>query len=161
MRPGGGGGDDGLGRLERTPSLRLPVVEHGPLEASTPQGEDMPSPFGSQNSANAVLKILFSFFNCVVCACLNIFTPPIFCLFVCLALLQDESGNTLSQRRSPAPSLDRLAPERVSKRSSLSLDLNANENGQSEQSGSESLEDGERTHPEDARARVFLYVCRF
>lgn len=107
-RPGGGGGgDDGLGRLERPHSLRLPGVEHGPLETSTPQGEDLPSPLGSQNSANT-----------------------------------DDARNTPSQR-SPVPSLDRLAPERVSKRSSLSLDLNANENGVSEPSGSESMEEVE------------------
>ncbi|XP_071341282.1 protein Aster-C isoform X2 [Trachinotus anak] len=102
LRPAG---DDGLGKLERTPSLRLPVVEHGPLETSTPQGEDLPSPFGLQNA--------------------------------------DDSRNTPSLRRSPVPSLDRGAPERVSKRSSLSLDLNANENGVSEQSGSDSIEEVE------------------
>ncbi|XP_053268233.1 protein Aster-C isoform X1 [Pleuronectes platessa] len=102
------GGDDGTGRLERPPSLRLHVPEHGPLDSSTPQGEDVPSPFGSQNSAN-----------------------------------MDDSRNTPTQRRSPAPSLDRMAPERASKRSSLSLDLNANENGDSEQSCSESIEEVE------------------
>uniref|UniRef100_A0A3B4URE3 GRAM domain containing 1C n=1 Tax=Seriola dumerili TaxID=41447 RepID=A0A3B4URE3_SERDU len=105
VRPGG---DDGLGKLERTPSLRLPVVEHGPLESSTPVGEDLPSPLGSQSSANA-----------------------------------DNSRNTPSMRRSPVPSLDRAASERVSKRSSLFLDLNANENGVSEQSGSDSMEEVE------------------
>uniref|UniRef100_A0A3B4BLZ5 VASt domain-containing protein n=1 Tax=Periophthalmus magnuspinnatus TaxID=409849 RepID=A0A3B4BLZ5_9GOBI len=84
------GGDDSLSRLERTPSLRLPGIEQGPLEASTPQ---------------------------------------------------DDIRNTPSQNRRPVPLLDRGAPERVSKRSSLSLDLNANENGISEQSGSESVEE--------------------
>ncbi|GAA6214971.1 GRAM domain-containing protein 1C [Lates japonicus] len=119
VRPGG---DDGLGKLERTPSLRLPVVEHVPLEASTPQGEDLPSPLGSQSSANA-----------------------------------DDSRNTPSQRRSPAPSLDRLAPERISKRSSLSLDLNANENGVSEQSGSESIEEvEERVGQSQVQGRLYL-----
>lgn len=44
--------------------------------------------------------------------------------------------------RGAAPLLDRAAPERGSKRSTLSLDLNANENGISEQSGSESVEEG-------------------
>ncbi|CAJ1082149.1 protein Aster-C isoform X2 [Xyrichtys novacula] len=95
-------GDDALGKLERTPSIRLPGVDHGPLETSTPQGEDLPSLHGSQSN-------------------------------------MDDSRSTSSQRRSPAPSLDRLAPERASKHSSL--DLNANENGVSEQSGSESIED--------------------
>ncbi|KAG7225022.1 hypothetical protein INR49_014477 [Caranx melampygus] len=33
------GGDDGQGKLERPPSLRLSVAEHGPIEASTPQGK--------------------------------------------------------------------------------------------------------------------------
>nr|XP_019943368.1 PREDICTED: GRAM domain-containing protein 1C isoform X1 [Paralichthys olivaceus] len=102
------GGEDGIGRFERPPSLRLPSLEHGPLDTSTPQGEEMPSIIGSQNSANT-----------------------------------DDSRNTPSQRRSPAPSLDRLVPERTSKRSSLSLDLNANENGASEQSCSESIEEVE------------------
>lgn len=88
-----------------------------------------------------IRNVIFRF-NCLVCACLNLFTPP----FFFLALQQDDLSNTLSQQRSPVPSLDRLAPERVSKRSSHSLDLNANENGVSEQSGSESLEDGRRGH---------------
>uniref|UniRef100_A0A8C4ESL2 GRAM domain containing 1c n=1 Tax=Dicentrarchus labrax TaxID=13489 RepID=A0A8C4ESL2_DICLA len=119
VRPGG---DDGLGRLERTPSLRLPGLEHGPLETSTPQGEDLPSPLGSQHSANT-----------------------------------DEFRSTPSQQRSPVPSLDRLAPERVSKRSSLSLDLNANENGVSEQSGSESIEDvEERVGLPEVQGRLYL-----
>ncbi|XP_070708887.1 protein Aster-C [Pempheris klunzingeri] len=116
------GGDDGHGRLERTPSLHLPGVEHGPFETSTPQGEDLPSLLGSQNSANA-----------------------------------DESRATPSQQRSPAASLDRLAPERVSKRSSLSLDLNANENAVSEQSGSESIEDlEERVGLSQVQGRLYL-----
>ncbi|XP_056290673.1 protein Aster-C [Pseudoliparis swirei] len=95
VRPGG---DDGIGKLEHPRSLRLPGMEHGPLETSSPQREDLPSPLGSPN---------------------------------------------MNGSRSPAPSLDRLAPERVSKNSSLSLDLNANENDVSEQSGSESIEDVE------------------
>ncbi|KAJ0022920.1 hypothetical protein NQD34_015054 [Periophthalmus magnuspinnatus] len=104
------GGDDSLSRLERTPSLRLPGIEQGPLEASTPQAEEQPSPAGSQTSNS-----------------LNV----------------DDIRNTPSQNRRPVPLLDRGAPERVSKRSSLSLDLNANENGISEQSGSESVEEVE------------------
>lgn len=114
------GGDDGIGRLERPPSLRLPGME--PLETSTPQGEDLPSPLSSQNSP-----------------------------------IVDDSRSTPSQRRSPAPSLDRLAPERVSKRSSLSLDLNANENEVSEQSGSDSIEDvEERVGLPQVQGRLYL-----
>lgn len=60
------GGDDGLGRLERNPSFRLPGLEHGPLEASTPQGEDLPSPLGSQSSANMV----FFYFYFIACSML-------------------------------------------------------------------------------------------
>ncbi|XP_068437997.1 protein Aster-C [Clinocottus analis] len=118
VRPGG---DDGFGRLERPPSLRLPGMEYGPLETSTPQGEDLPSPLSSQNSPN------------------------------------DDARGSPSQRRSPAPSLDRLAPERVSKHSSHSLDLNANENDGSEQSGSESLEDvEERVGLNQVQGRLYL-----
>ncbi|XP_026147707.1 protein Aster-C [Mastacembelus armatus] len=114
--------DDGLGKLERTSSLRLPVMEHGPLEASTPQGEDAPSSIGSQNSANT-----------------------------------DDSRNTPSQQRRLPPSLDRLVPERVSKRSSLSFDLNANENGVSEQSESESIEEvEERVGLSHVQGRLYL-----
>lgn len=61
-----------------------------------------------------------------------------------LVFLQEDFRNIPSQRRSPAPQLDRLVPERVSKRSSLSLDLNANENGVSEESGSESEGEGDK-----------------
>lgn len=128
--------------MERTPSIRLSVVEHGPLETSTPQGDDLPSPVASQTSANTVL-ILTAFLNCKSYAHVSSFTA--YCLFIlCIPHLQDDSRSTPSQRRSPIPSIDRLAQEWVSKRSTLSLDLNANENGVSEQSGSESLEEGER-----------------
>ncbi|XP_078018625.1 protein Aster-C isoform X2 [Epinephelus lanceolatus] len=120
VRPGGD--DGGIGRLERPHSLRLNGMEHVPLEASTPQGEDLPSPVSSQSPPNA-----------------------------------DDSRSTPSQRRSPVPSLDRLAPERVSKRSSLSLDLNANENEASEQSGSESIEDvEERVGLSQVQGRLYL-----
>ncbi|KAK5604024.1 hypothetical protein CRENBAI_024422 [Crenichthys baileyi] len=102
-----GGGDDGLRRLEWPNSLRLPVVEHGPLQSSTPQGEDFPSPISSPKTTNT-----------------------------------DESRNTPSLQQSPGLSLDRRIPERLSKRSTQSLDLNANENT-SEQSGSESFEEVE------------------
>ncbi|KAA8580754.1 hypothetical protein FQN60_013712 [Etheostoma spectabile] len=115
------GGDDGLWRLERPPSLRLPGMEGGPLETSTPQGEDFPSLLGSQNSPN-----------------------------------MEDSRSTPSQRRSPAPSLDRLAPEKVSKHSSLSLDMNANKNT-SEPSGSESIEDvEERVGLSEVHGRLYL-----
>lgn len=103
------GGDDSINRFERPP-LRLPGMEQGPLEASTPQGEDLPSLAGSVTSNS-----------------LNV----------------DDVRNSPSQRRSPLPSLDRGAAEHVSKRSALSLDLNANENGVSDQSGSESGEEVE------------------
>ncbi len=72
VRPGG---DEGPGRLERTSSLRLPGLEHGPLEASTPQGEDLPSPFGSQSSANMVLRLVYLFF---IVYCVHVLT---FCTF--------------------------------------------------------------------------------
>ncbi|XP_043961422.1 protein Aster-C [Gambusia affinis] len=47
-----GGVDEGLVRLERPNSLRLPVVEHVPLQSSTPQGEEMPSPISSPGTTN-------------------------------------------------------------------------------------------------------------
>lgn len=75
-----------------------------------------------------------------------------------LVFLQEDFRNTPSQRRSPAPQLDRLVPERVSKRSSLSLDLNANENGVSEESGSESEEEGDKM---PLRAWCVLKTCGF
>uniref|UniRef100_A0A3P8WJC1 GRAM domain containing 1C n=2 Tax=Cynoglossus semilaevis TaxID=244447 RepID=A0A3P8WJC1_CYNSE len=113
--------DDGLGKVERPLSLRLPVADHAPLETSTPQLEDLPSP-ASQNSANT-----------------------------------DDSHNTPSMGRGAAPLLDRAAPERGSKRSTLSLDLNANENGISEQSGSESVEEvEERVGLSQVQGRVYL-----
>ncbi|XP_034052582.1 protein Aster-C-like isoform X2 [Gymnodraco acuticeps] len=115
------GGDEGVGRLERPHSLRLPGMENGPLEASTP-GDDFPSPLGSHNSPN-----------------------------------MEDARSPPSQRRSPAPSLDRLAPERVSKRSALSLDLNANQNDASEQSGSETNEDvEERVVTSEVQGRLFI-----
>ncbi|XP_072306943.1 protein Aster-C [Eucyclogobius newberryi] len=118
------GGDNSLGHLERTPSFRLPGIEQGPLEASTPQAEDLPSPVGSQTSNS-----------------LNV----------------DDIHNTPSQNRSPVPSLDRGAPDRVSKRSSLSVALNANENGLSEQSGSDSVEEVEdRVGLSQVAGRLYL-----
>ncbi|XP_060920815.1 protein Aster-C [Labrus mixtus] len=117
VRPGG---DDGVGKLERTSSVRLPGVDHAPLETSTPQGEDSPSILGLQINA-------------------------------------DDSRSSPSQRRSPAQLLDRLASERASKRSTLSLDLNANENGVSEQSGSDSIEEAEeRAGLPTVQGRLYL-----
>ncbi|KAM4606369.1 protein Aster-C isoform 2-T2 [Polymixia lowei] len=116
--------EDGLGRLERTSSPRLPCTEQGPVETSTPQGEDTPFPLGSQstNSGN-----------------------------------MDDSRNTISQQRSPVPPLDRFALERVSKRSSLSLDLNANLDGLSDQSASESAEEvEERVGLSQVQGRLYL-----
>ncbi|XP_063768939.1 protein Aster-C isoform X2 [Eleginops maclovinus] len=112
------GGDEGVGRLERPHTLRLPSMENGPLEASTPPGEDFLSPLSSNNSPN-----------------------------------MEDARSPPTQRRSPAPSLDRLAPERVSKRSSLSLDLNANQNDATEQSGSEMEE---RVVMPEVQGRLFI-----
>ncbi|KAJ4925636.1 hypothetical protein JOQ06_018361 [Pogonophryne albipinna] len=112
------GDDEGVGRLERPHSLRLPGMENGPLEASTP-GDDFPSPHNSPN--------------------------------------MEDARSSPSQRRSPAPSLYRLAPERVSKRSAFSLDLNANQNDASEQSGSETNEDvEEREVTSKVQGRLFI-----
>lgn len=56
-------------------------------------------------------------------------------MFILFSLLwQDDSKNSSTQQRSPLP-----------KHSVLSLDLNANENSGTEQSGSESIEDGRST----------------
>ncbi|XP_053084111.1 protein Aster-C isoform X3 [Pangasianodon hypophthalmus] len=56
----------------------------------------------------------------------------------------DDVRSTPSQPRSPNLSLDRFSNEQVSKRSSLSLDLNANEDRLSDNSLSDSMEEGER-----------------
>lgn len=56
---------------------------------------------------------------------------------------QDDTLSTPSHQRSPNLSLNRSGSERVSKRSSLSLDLNANEDQLSDNSRSDSLEEGE------------------
>uniref|UniRef100_A0A3Q2PRV2 GRAM domain containing 1C n=1 Tax=Fundulus heteroclitus TaxID=8078 RepID=A0A3Q2PRV2_FUNHE len=113
-----GGGDDGVGRPERPNSLRLPVVEYGPLQSSTPQAEDLPSSISSP---------------------------------------KDESRNSPHLPRSPAPSMERRVPERLSKRSAQSLDLNANENNESEQSGSETFDDVEdRLSGSEEPGRLYL-----
>ncbi|XP_058232430.1 protein Aster-C [Hemibagrus wyckioides] len=56
----------------------------------------------------------------------------------------DDVRSTPSQPRSPNLSLDRFSNERVSKHSSLSLDLNANEGRLSDNSLSDSMEEAER-----------------
>lgn len=53
------GSDEGLRRLEHPSSLRLLGLEHGPLDSSTPQGEDLPS-LSSHNSPSMVLKRVLS-----------------------------------------------------------------------------------------------------
>ncbi|XP_017261819.1 protein Aster-C isoform X2 [Kryptolebias marmoratus] len=114
-------GEDGSVKPERPNSLRLPAMDMAPIESSTPQGEEFPSPITAAKTNT------------------------------------DESRNTPSMRRSPAPTPeDRLAPDRVSKRSSNSLDLNANENGVSEQSGSESVEEEERISLSEVPGRLYL-----
>lgn len=114
--------EENLGRLERTPSVRLQQVEQGPIETSTPQGEDMPSPLNlfSSNSGS-----------------------------------MEDSHGTPSQQRSPA--LQRFVSERVSKRSSLSLDLNSNHDQFSEKSGSESApEEEERASVSQEQGRLYV-----
>ncbi|XP_041717668.1 protein Aster-C-like isoform X1 [Coregonus clupeaformis] len=71
------------------------------------------------------------------------------------------SGNTddacsTSSRHTPDPSLDRSAPERVSKRSELSLDLNSKLDRFSEQSGSESAEEEERGCVSQQHGRLYV-----
>ncbi|KAL0156735.1 hypothetical protein M9458_047981, partial [Cirrhinus mrigala] len=53
----------------------------------------------------------------------------------------DDTLSTPSHQRSPNLSLNRSGSERVSKHSSLSLDLNANEDQLSDNSRSDSLEE--------------------
>ncbi|KAM9827522.1 protein Aster-C [Neosynchiropus ocellatus] len=69
----------------------------------------------------------------------------------------EESRHILS-RRSPAPPLERSVPERSSKHSNHSVDLNANENGVSGPSGSESIEEAveERVGPSQVEGRLYL-----
>ncbi|KAL6462825.1 hypothetical protein MHYP_G00292470 [Metynnis hypsauchen] len=56
----------------------------------------------------------------------------------------EDTRSTTSRQRSPDLSLERFSHERVSKRSSLSLDLNANEDRLTENSLSDSVEEVER-----------------
>ncbi|XP_035610726.1 protein Aster-C-like isoform X1 [Oncorhynchus keta] len=67
----------------------------------------------------------------------------------------DDAHSTSSQC-TPDPSLDRSAPERVSKRSELSLDLNTNLDHFSEQSGSESAEEEERVCVSEQQGRLYV-----
>ncbi|XP_039522921.1 protein Aster-C isoform X2 [Pimephales promelas] len=69
----------------------------------------------------------------------------------------DESLSTPSLQRSPNLSLNRSGSERVSKRSSLSLDLNANEDQLSDNSRSDSLEEVEEC---ETVSQGRLYVNR-
>uniref|UniRef100_A0A8C7TN27 GRAM domain containing 1C n=1 Tax=Oncorhynchus mykiss TaxID=8022 RepID=A0A8C7TN27_ONCMY len=71
------------------------------------------------------------------------------------------SGNTddacsTSSRCTPDPSLDLSAPERVSKRSELSLDLNSNMDRFSEQSAEESAEEEERGSVSQQHGRLYV-----
>ncbi|KAM3860700.1 protein Aster-C [Diretmus argenteus] len=120
VRPGA---EDGLGRLERTSSLRLSGTEQGPVDTSTPHGEDMLSPLGSQSTNSGSME---------------------------------DSRHTPSHQRSPVPPLERGVPGRVSKRSSLSLDLNSNLDGLSAQSGSDTEEVEERVGPSQVQGRLYL-----
>ncbi|XDV47465.1 hypothetical protein PO909_017085 [Leuciscus waleckii] len=72
----------------------------------------------------------------------------------------DDSLSTPSHQRSPNLSLNRSGSERVSKRSSLSLDLNANEDQLSENSRSDSLEEGEMMEECETVSQGRLYVNR-
>ncbi|XP_056104874.1 protein Aster-C isoform X2 [Rhinichthys klamathensis goyatoka] len=69
----------------------------------------------------------------------------------------DDSLSTPSHQRSPNLSLNRSGSERVSKRSSLSLDLNANEDQLSDNSRSDSLEEVEEC---ETVSQGRLYVNR-
>ncbi|XP_031439436.1 protein Aster-C [Clupea harengus] len=73
----------------------------------------------------------------------------------------DDSRSTPLRQQSPVPSLNRHSSERSSKRSNL--DLNANEDRLSEQSGSESIEEPEETVEEsESQGKVHgrLFVNR-
>lgn len=132
------GGDEGVRRLEHPSSLRLLGLEHGPLDSSTPQGEDLPSPLSSHNSPSMVLKRDLSL-HCSLHVWTIFFTHIFTLIFIWNPLQQDDYHNVPTQ-----PVLERLSFDQPSKHSSLSLDLNANEDV-SEQSGSESVEDCKKT----------------
>ncbi|XP_030204579.1 protein Aster-C [Gadus morhua] len=64
----------------------------------------------------------------------------------------DDSRSAVTQQRGPAP-----LPDQVSKRSTLTLDLNANVGGASEQSASESVDEAEeQEYPAQEQGRVYL-----
>ncbi|XP_068615574.1 LOW QUALITY PROTEIN: protein Aster-C-like, partial [Brachionichthys hirsutus] len=87
-------------------------------------------------------------------------TPQVedFPSFIGLQVSSNDDSHNASNRQSPASSLDRLVVSaQNSKRSSLSLDLNANEHSVSEQSGSESIEDvEERVGVSSVQGRLYL-----
>lgn len=117
-------------------------------------------PFPLTELCQRGIKNVIYLLLCGLCmSTVNLLTPM--CFFFGISLQQDDTRNTPSQRHSPAPSLDRLVPERVSKRSMLSLDLNANENGVSEQSGSESIDDGKRGTTQKLERMLELMVFYF
>lgn len=68
---------------------------------------------------------------------------------------QDDTLSPPSRQRSPNLSLNRSGSDRVSKRSSLSLDLNANEDQLSDNSRSDSFEEGTCL---TLCVRAFVYV---
>ncbi|XP_056595023.1 protein Aster-C [Triplophysa dalaica] len=118
-------GEDNNGRPERPTSLRLPLGELSPYEASTPQGDNTQSPIGLQNT---------------------------------LSVNGDDTLSPPSRQRSPNLSLNRSGSDRVSKRSSLSLDLNANEDQHSDNSRSESLEEVEERETPSPVSQGRLFV---
>ncbi|KTF88935.1 hypothetical protein cypCar_00022483 [Cyprinus carpio] len=72
----------------------------------------------------------------------------------------DDTLSTPSHQRSPNLSLNRSGSERVSKRSSLSLDLNANEDQLSDNSRSDSLEEVEERETASPVSQGRLFVNR-
>ncbi|KTG02622.1 hypothetical protein cypCar_00003426 [Cyprinus carpio] len=73
---------------------------------------------------------------------------------------KDDTLSTPSHQRSPNLSLNRSGSERVSKRSSLSLDLNANEDQLSDNSRSDSLEEVEERETASPVSQGRLFVNR-
>ncbi|XP_051969908.1 protein Aster-C-like isoform X1 [Xyrauchen texanus] len=72
----------------------------------------------------------------------------------------DDTLSTPSRQRSPNLSLNRSGSERVSKHSSLSLDLNANEDQLSDNSRSDSLEEVEESETVSPVSQGRLFVNR-
>lgn len=75
-----------------------------------------------------------------------------------LSVNGDDTLSPSSRQRSPNLSLNRSGSDRVSKRSSLSLDLNANEDQLSDNSRSDSLEEVEEREPASPASQGRLYV---